>query len=47
MQFNAETGLGHVWVTLVRAGTYPLSQVPQLGNLPDIVKSALEQEENR
>lgn len=43
--FDAATGLGRVWVSLIRAGIYALEQVPRLGNLPDVVKTALEQEE--
>lgn len=41
MQFNGKTGLGRVWVDLVRAGTYTEEQVPNIGNLREVVHNEL------
>lgn len=41
MQFNTETGLGRVWLNLIRAGKYTLEQVPEIGNLRAVVSAAL------
>ena len=41
MEFNANTGLGKIWTDLVRAGDYTEDEVPNLGNLRDVVRAAL------
>lgn len=41
MQFNTETGLGRVWLNLIRAGKYTPEQVPEIGNLRAVVSAAL------
>lgn len=41
MIFSANTGLGYIWVKYVREGTYTLEQVPNLGNLREVVAAAV------
>lgn len=44
MQFDAKNGLGRVWVTMVQQGIYSLSDVPKIGNLPEVVAAAVQEE---
>ena len=44
MQFDAKNGLGRVWVTMVQQGIYNLSDVPKIGNLPEVVAAAVQEE---
>lgn len=37
MTFTKDNGLVKVWVSLVLAGTYTLTQVPNLFNLKEVV----------
>lgn len=42
MTFNANTGLGYIWTKYVKDGTYAFEQVPNLGNLREVVAAELE-----
>lgn len=46
MQFDAKNGLGRVWVTMVQQGIYSLSDVPKIGNLPEVVAAAVQEEKH-
>lgn len=37
MNFNKDSGLVKIWLSLVLVGTYTVDQVPRLFNLRDVV----------
>lgn len=45
MKFNKDSIIVKTWVVLILAGTYTIDDVPNIGNLREVVQEVLDEQE--